>query len=192
MILRPTASFDGRDIKDIPLAEMRHRIAVVPQEAPLVRSSVLDNIALGEIEPNRDRAALAAQLAQAEEFILSDPLGYDRMLNEDGIGLSAGQRQRIAIARALYRQPQVLILDEPTSALDSESEYALMRSLQSLHGQRTMIIITHRLRTAQKVDHIFVVEGGRVVEAGPPENLSLATHCYKRRRPTLGRTQQRF
>jgi ABC-type multidrug transport system fused ATPase/permease subunit len=171
--------FDGRNIQDVPLAEMRRKVAIVSQESPLVHGSILENIALGENRPNRSRVIEAAQAAQAEEFILADPAGYERVLSEDGIGLSAGQRQRIAIARALYRQPQILILDEPTSALDSESEYALMRSLRLLHGQRTIIIIAHRLQTVREVDRIFVVESGRMVEAGTPENLLAANGRYR-------------
>ncbi|HKX32425.1 MAG TPA: peptidase domain-containing ABC transporter [Blastocatellia bacterium] len=181
-LLRPTAGeirFDGRNIEDLSLTEMRRQVAIVPQESPLIRGSILENLALGESEPDRDRAISAARMVQAEEFILADPTGYDRMLNEDGAGLSAGQRQRIAIARALYRRPQILILDEPTSALDSESEASLMRSLRLLRGQQTIIIIAHRLQTVREVDQIFVIEESGVVEAGDPETLLAANGRYR-------------
>jgi subfamily B ATP-binding cassette protein HlyB/CyaB len=181
-VLRPTRGeilLDRRPLEAISIAQLRRRVALVPQDAALVQGTILENIALGEEYPDLSRAVRAARLAQAEEFILADALGYNRRLNEDGIGLSAGQRQRIAIARALYRDPEVLILDEPTSALDAESERALVRALQSLQGRFTLVLIVHRLNTVREVDLIYVLEGGRVVEFGAPDELASRAGRYR-------------
>jgi len=163
--------FDGQPTGQIPPADLRARAALVHQDCPLVEGTILDNIALGDPRPDFGRAYEAAELAQALGFIQEHPLQFERRLSEDGVGLSAGQRQRIAIARALYRNPDVIVLDEPTSALDSESEAGLVRSFHSLKSHKTVIIIAHRLRTIGGVDQILVLRQGRLIETGTADEL---------------------
>ena len=170
----PTAGrvmLDGHDIKYFPLTELRRAVGVVPQDPHLTSGTILDNIALGDPMPDMKRAARAAQLSHAEEFILDAPQGYFQPLTEDGGGLSGGQRQRVAIARALYQNPRILIFDEATSGLDAENEAAINDMMPEICRGRTVITIAHRLKTVVNSDRIFVVDEGAVVEQGTHQEL---------------------
>lgn len=162
---------DGRDIRDIRLADLRRQFAIVPQESVLFATSVRDNIAYGRSDATEDEIQAAALAANAHDFIMQLPAGYDTILGERGSTLSGGQRQRIAIARALLRNAPILILDEPTAALDAESEDLVMSALERLMRGRTTFIIAHRLSTIRDADQIVVLERGRVLEVGTHDEL---------------------
>lgn len=164
--------FGPRDIRHIDPSALRRIVGVVPQRVDLLGTSVLQNIALGELTPDIDRATRICSELGLLEFVRSLPDGFHTRLGEGGIGLSGGQRQRIAIARALYREPDVLILDEATSALDSVAEQHVSRVLQRLRAEgRTVIIIAHRLATVRLADRIVVLGDGRVLEQGTERQL---------------------
>jgi subfamily B ATP-binding cassette protein MsbA len=157
--------FDGVDLRDIALADLRSQLGIVTQETILFHDTVAANIAYG-IAADRARLTEAARAANALPFIESLPHGLDTVIGERGVRLSGGQRQRLAIARALYRNPAILIFDEATSALDTESELAVQQAIARLMEDRTAIVIAHRLSTVQRADTILVVEAGRIVERG--------------------------
>jgi ATP-binding cassette subfamily B protein/subfamily B ATP-binding cassette protein MsbA len=162
----------GQDVRDLTLASLRGAIAVVPQEPLLLPVSVRDNIAYGRAGASDAEIEAAAEKAQAAEFIHRLPNGYDTILGERGATLSAGQRQRLAIARAYLREAPILILDEPTSALDAASEALVVEALRRLKKSRTCIVIAHRLSTVREADTIAVLEGGRIVELATPAELA--------------------
>lgn len=162
---------DGVDISTMPLAELRGRIGVVAQDTLLFNDSVAANIAFGRPEATSDEIIAAAKAAQAHDFIVQLPEGYDTNLGEGGSLLSGGQRQRISIARALLRNPSLLILDEATSALDTESERRLQQTLDQVLVNRSAIVIAHRLSTVKNADRIVVLDGGCVVESGTHAEL---------------------
>lgn len=164
--------FDGRDAREYPLAWLRGQLAIVPQDVLLFGGTIAENIAYGR--PGADDAAIreAARLANADGFITAFPEGYETLVGDRGIKLSGGQRQRIAIARAILKDPAVLILDEATSSLDSESERLVQLALEGLMRGRTTFIVAHRLATVRTADQIVVLEGGRVVERGTHAELS--------------------
>lgn len=155
----------------LPLRPLRERIAVVPQEPVLFNDTVLTNIRFGRADAKDEEVMEAAKKAFAHEFIETFPEKYDQLVGERGVKLSVGQKQRIAIARAILRDPKILILDEPTSALDAKTESQLTQSLEDLMRGRTTIIIAHRLSTVRKADNIVVFEGGKVVEQGKHADL---------------------
>lgn len=158
-------SLNGRDIRDYTLASVRRRIAIVTQRVLIFNDTIAANVAYGaEIDPRRVRAAL--ERANLWDFVAGLPEGIDTRLNEAGTNLSGGQRQRIAIARALYREPDVLILDEATSALDNTSEAAVLETLRALAPDIITIIIAHRLKSVEIADRIYLIEDGRVVCQG--------------------------
>lgn len=163
---------DGKDIRDYEMSLYRSNIGVVPQEILLFGGTIRENIAYGNLDADDAAIMEAARRANALSFILSFPEGLDTIVGERGIKLSGGQRQRIAIARALLRNPRILILDEATSSLDSESEKLVQEALNELMKGRTSIIIAHRLSTIREVDKIFVLEDGKIVEQGTHEELS--------------------
>ncbi|MFC4729124.1 ABC transporter ATP-binding protein [Coralloluteibacterium thermophilus] len=172
--LRPDAGrilLDGADLTDIDPRSLRAHLAYVAQEPFLTDGSVLENIAYGERAPDRARAEAAARAAEAHAFIAALPTGYDSPVGEGGAALSGGQRQRIALARALYRDPAILILDEATSAVDNETEAAIQRSLARAAQGRTVLVVAHRLSTVRHADAIHVMEAGRIVESGTHEAL---------------------
>lgn len=162
---------DDTPLKQIHLQHFRSKVAVVLQDPILFSTSVSDNIGFASDHPTPAAIEAAARAAQAHEFIELLPQGYDSRLGERGVSLSGGQRQRIAIARALMRDPRILILDEATSALDSVTERSIQDVIDSLHGSRTVIIIAHRLSTIRNVDEILVMENGHLVEHGPYDLL---------------------
>jgi ATP-binding cassette, subfamily B, bacterial len=164
-------TLDGIDIKDLQLSELRSCIGWVSQDVFLFHGSVLDNIAYGSFDATVDRIVHAAKVAEAHDFIEQLPEGYDTIVGERGQKLSGGQRQRLAIARAVLRDPAVLILDEATSAVDNETEAAIQKSLEQITVNRTTIAIAHRLSTVRNADCIYVMDRGRIVEQGRHEDL---------------------
>ena len=162
---------DGVDLKELDIYSLRNKMAVVSQDTFIFNTSVWNNIAYGVINATEAEIKEAARLANAIEFIEDMPQGFDTQLGDRGVRLSGGQRQRIAIARALLRDPQILILDEATSALDSVSERLIQESLEKLSVGRTVIAIAHRLSTIAKADKVVVLEGGYIVEQGKYQDL---------------------
>ncbi len=152
----------------------------MPQDASIFAGSVADNIAFGADDAPREAIIAAARAAQADGFVQALPEGYDTVIGERGVTLSGGQRQRIAIARAILRDAPVLLLDEATSALDAESEVLVQRALEGLMGQRTTLVIAHRLATILKADRILVMDGGRIVEEGTHAALIARGGLYSR------------
>ncbi|HTJ11747.1 MAG TPA: ABC transporter ATP-binding protein [Dinghuibacter sp.] len=166
---KPTAGdllFDGKPAESYDLRTLRRQMAVVPQEVLLFGGTIRENIAYGRPGASDDAIREAARQANALTFIESFPEGLDTIVGERGVKLSGGQRQRIAIARAILKDPVILILDEATSALDSESEHLVQEALESLMRNRTTLIIAHRLSTIRHVDRIFVLQEGKIVESG--------------------------
>jgi len=162
---------DGKDSRRLKLREYRSQIAVVPQEVALFNDTVGENIQYGTFGASIRKIKEAAEIAQADTFIQSLPKGYDTIVGERGVKLSVGQKQRIAVARAILRDPRILILDEPTSALDSKTEHDLTRALEQLMKGRTTFIIAHRLSTVRKADKIIVLKGGHIAEIGSHDEL---------------------
>ncbi|HWK99663.1 MAG TPA: ABC transporter transmembrane domain-containing protein [Parapedobacter sp.] len=176
--------FDGRAADDYPLTDIRSQVAIVPQDVLLFGGTIRENIAYGRLGADAEEIITAAKRANAHDFIMDFPGGYDTMVGERGVKLSGGQRQRIAIARALLKDPAILILDEATSSLDSESERQVQQALEELMKGRTSIIIAHRLSTIREADQIVVVEAGKVVASGTHDALmgkgeGLYHHLYK-------------
>ena len=168
--------FDGKPINQIPLAELRHHIGVVAQDTLLFNDTIRANIAFGDPDATMEQIVHAAQLAHAHEFIIQQPEGYDTNIGDGGNLLSGGQRQRISIARALLRNPDLLIFDEATSALDTESERQVQEALDNvLKSVSTFLVIAHRLSTIRHADLIVVLEHGCIVEQGTHEEL-MALH----------------
>ena len=163
----------GNAIKDINLNSLRSHIGIVPQDVILFGGTIKENIKYGNLSASDDEIQEATRKANALEFISLFPDGMDTVVGERGIKLSGGQRQRIAIARAILKDPKILILDEATSSLDAESEFLVQEALDVLMTDRTTIIIAHRLATIRKVDKIFVLNRGEIVESGTHSELSL-------------------
>ncbi len=172
--------FNGQDIRDLSLHELRGKIAIVPQDSVIFSANALENIRYGRPEASDEEVMAAAKSAQVEEFINRLPDGYQTFLGERGTRLSGGQRQRIAIARAILKNAPLLLLDEATSALDAESEILVQEGLNAAMQGRTTIIIAHRLATVKKVDRIIVMDEGRIVEMGSPEDLRNQSGLYAR------------
>jgi ATP-binding cassette subfamily B protein len=166
-----TVSVDGVPVNQADLHELRARFAIVPQEPALFADTVAANIGYGVGEASRSEIEKAARAAFAHDFIAGLPQGYDTVLGEGGVTLSAGQRQRIAIARAVLRDAPILLLDEATSALDSESETLVQRALDAIMQGRTTLVIAHRLATVTRADRILVLDQGRLVEEGTHQSL---------------------
>lgn len=171
---------DGVDVRELALDDLRRHIAVVPQEATIFSGSVLDNIRYGRPDATEDEAKAAARAARVEEFVLRLPGGYGTEVGERGLRLSGGQRQRLAIARAILKDAPLLLLDEATSALDAESERAVQSALETAMRGRTTIVIAHRLATVQRVDRIFVLDHGGIVDAGTHAELIARGGLYGR------------
>jgi subfamily B ATP-binding cassette protein MsbA len=174
---------DGQDVRRYKIKSLRRQISFVLQESLLFRAPIWQNIAYGRPEASRQQVIEAAKLANADEFIVQLPEGYDTLVGERGVTLSGGQRQRIAIARAIVRNSPILILDEPTSGLDAASEELVFDALQRLMKDKTSIVIAHRLATVQTADVIFVIDGGTIVQQGGHEELikldGLYAHLYQ-------------
>jgi len=175
-----TLRFNGQNIRELALHELRDKIAIVPQDSVIFSANALENIRYGRPSASDDEVMAAAKSAQVEEFINRLPDGYQTFLGERGTRLSGGQRQRIAIARAILKNAPLLLLDEATSALDAESEILVQQGLNAAMQGRTTLIIAHRLATVKKVDRIIVLNQGRVVETGAPEDLRKQSGLYAR------------
>ena len=172
--------FDGVDVQSVPVKNLREQIALVLQEPFLLPITIAENIAYGCFNASREAIVKAAQAANADTFIQRLPQGYDTVIGERGATLSGGEKQRLAIARALLKDAPVLILDEPTSALDAQTEFLLLEALERLMAGRTTFIIAHRLSTIQRADRIVVLDRGKVVEMGTHEELLAFSGYYKR------------
>ncbi|MDB5321475.1 MAG: transporter ATP-binding protein [Phycisphaerales bacterium] len=169
---------DGQDIRGVRIKDLRRHIALVLQENVILPASVSENIAYGRPDATDEQIRHAAKLAEADTFIRALPQGYATEINESGANLSGGQRQRIAIARALITEAPIMILDEPTSALDPNNERAITQTLNSLKGQRTIILVSHRLSTVIECDQIFMMEHGQIIERGTHDELVARRGAY--------------
>ncbi|WP_396426437.1 ABC transporter ATP-binding protein [Leptolyngbya sp. FACHB-261] len=164
-------TLDGVELRELNLRDLRACIGLVSQDVFLFHGTVRENVAYGSFDASESEVIAAAKVAEAHEFILQLPQGYDTIVGERGQKLSGGQRQRLAIARAILKNPPILILDEATSAVDNETEAAIQRSLEHITRSRTTIAIAHRLSTVRNADRIYVMERGRLVEQGRHEEL---------------------
>jgi len=172
--------FDDKPATHIPLTQLRKQLALVPQDVLLFGGTIRENILYGKPGASQEEVESAARQAHAHEFIMSFPEGYETVVGERGVKLSGGQRQRIAIARAILKDPVILILDEATSSLDAASEALVQEALENLMKNRTSFIIAHRLSTIRSADKIVVLEKGLVKEAGThQELLALPDGLYK-------------
>lgn len=182
---------DGNDVRDVTFESLRRQIGIVPQETILFSGTVAENIAYGQDSFDMKEVEQAARIANAHDFILALPKGYQTMLGERGTNLSGGQRQRIAIARAVLLDPRILILDEATSALDTESEALVQEALNRLMNGRTVLVVAHRLSTIRQADRILVIERGHIIEAGNHQDLmairsGLYRQLYERQMQSVG------
>lgn len=171
-------TIDGVDIRDVTFASLRQQIGLVPQETMLFNATIKENILYGRLDATDEEIVAAAKAANAHEFIVDMPNGYDSIVGDRGNSLSGGQRQRISIARAILKNPRILILDEATSALDTESEKIVQVALDRLMEGRTAVVIAHRLSTIRDADDIVVIDHGRMVEEGTHEELLAKKGLY--------------
>lgn len=169
---------DGVDVRDMKLKELRREIGFVMQETFLFSDTIEANIAFGRPDIDREHVIAAAQAAQAHEFIMEMPDGYDTMIGERGMGLSGGQKQRVAIARALLKDPKILIMDDSTSSVDMETEYEIQKNLKQWMQNRTTFIIAHRISSVKDVDEIIVLDGGHIAERGNHHTLMAMGGLY--------------
>ena len=179
----PTAGhilIDGFDVRDLSLESLREQVGIVPQETMLFYGSIMDNIRYGKLDASEDEILQATCSANALDFVEQLPEGFNTMIGERGTRLSGGQRQRIAIARALLKNPRILILDEATSALDTESEYLVQQALDRLMMNRTTFVIAHRLSTVKGANRLMVLCDGRIVESGTHQDLLVTGGLYAR------------
>ncbi|MDE6634656.1 MAG: ATP-binding cassette domain-containing protein, partial [Bacteroidaceae bacterium] len=170
---------DGKNIKSLRISELRSLIGNVNQEAILFNDTFYNNITFGVENATMEQVVEAAKIANAHDFIVESENGYHTMIGDRGSRLSGGQRQRISIARAILKNPPILILDEATSALDTESERLVQEALERLMLSRTTIAIAHRLSTIKNADEIFVLKEGEIVERGQHEELIAKNGYYK-------------
>jgi subfamily B ATP-binding cassette protein MsbA len=171
---------DGHPISKITLKSLRQQIGLVPQEIVIFGGTVRENIAYGRFDATEDEIIQAAKSANAHEFIEKLPDGYDTPIGERGSQLSGGQRQRLAIARAILKDPHILILDEATSSLDTESEALVQEALANLMKNRTTFVIAHRLSTVMNADRIIVLDNGAIVESGTHSQLLAQNGLYRK------------
>ncbi len=171
-------TIDGQDVRDVTLHSLRSQIGIVLQDNILFSDSVKENILMGKPDATDEQVIEAAKAANAHDFIMTLPNGYDTKVGERGVKLSGGQKQRVAIARVFLKNPPILILDEATSALDLESEALIQESLDELAHERTTIIIAHRLSTITHADKIFVIDHGQLIESGTHEQLMMEQGTY--------------
>jgi ATP-binding cassette, subfamily B, bacterial MsbA len=171
---------DGTDLSELDVRDWRRRLAIAGQDAELMTGTIADNISYGRPETSESEIRMAAELANAAEFIEELPEGYRTRVGTRGLRLSGGQRQRVGLARALLCQPDLLILDEATNSLDGLSESAVQKALDELRGSTTILVIAHRLSTIRNADHVVVLSEGRVVEQGRPDTLTSAKGVFSK------------
>ena len=186
LLLRYYDHYDGQitvggvDIRDIDMQYYRSHIGYVQQEPQMFHDTIYNNIAYGDDSFSADEIIHAAEIANAHEFIVRQPDGYDSILGERGVGLSGGERQRLSIARAMLRNPKMLVFDEATASVDSETEHLIQEAIENLISGRTTIMIAHRLSTLSKANKIIVVDNGQIIECGTPEELMALRGKYFR------------
>ncbi len=178
--LSGAVTMDGVDLRQLEVADLRKLIGVVTQETVLFNDTITSNIAYGSPEATHEEVVAAAKLANAHEFIIAQPEGYERVVGEKGFALSGGERQRVAIARAILKNPPILILDEATSALDTVTERLVQDAINKLMANRTTFAIAHRLSTIRKADLILVLDKGAIIERGTHGELFAAGGCYRK------------
>jgi len=166
-----SVTIDGQDIRDVTQASLRHAIGIVPQDTVLFNDTVKYNIAYGRIGATEAEIKEAARNAQIDKFIKELPMGYDAMVGERGLKLSGGEKQRVAIARTILKNPPILLLDEATSALDTHTEREIQGALSDVSRNRTSLVIAHRLSTVVDADEILVLDHGVIVERGTHAEL---------------------
>ena len=171
---------DGKDIRDVTQQSLRAAIGIVPQDTVLFNDTIFYNIAYARPEAPREEVIRAAELAHLKGFIEALPEGFDTLVGERGLKVSGGEKQRIAIARAILKNPRILIFDEATSALDSKSEKAILSALREVATNHTTLVIAHRLSTVIDADQILVMENGHIVERGTHQQLLAADGVYTR------------
>ncbi len=169
---------DDRDLRDLALGDLRSAIGLVSQDVFLFHGTVRENLAYGRPDADLEEMVRAARLAEAHDFVTALPEGYDTVIGERGQKLSGGQRQRLSIARAVLKDPPILVLDEATSAVDNETEAAIQRSLATLSRGRTTLVVAHRLSTIRHADRIYVLDAGRVAEVGDHDSLLAEDGIY--------------
>jgi len=172
-------TIDGRDVRDLDLASLRHHVGVALQETVLFRGSIRDNIRYGRPEATDEEVRAASMAAQAHDFIVSLPEGYDTLVGQRGVNLSGGQKQRIAIARALLVQPSILILDDSTSAVDVETEIKIQAALEEIMRDRTSFVIAQRISTVLNADKILVLDDGQIAAQGTHSQLMGSSPIYR-------------
>ena len=173
-------TIDGIDLRDVKIADLRRLVGAVMQETLLFNDTIEENIRYGTPNATHEEIVAAAKMANAHDFIMAQPEGYGRIVGEKGFVLSGGERQRIAIARAILRNPPILILDEATSALDTVTERLVQDALANLMKNRTVLAIAHRLSTIRDADLILVMDNGAIVERGTHDELFAANGLYRR------------
>ena len=171
---------DKINIKEIALADLRGLMGIVSQESILFNDTIFNNIRLGKLEATEQEVIAASKVANAHDFILETEDGYQTSIGDRGNKLSGGQKQRLSIARAILKNPQILILDEATSALDTESEKLVQEALEKLMNSRTSLVIAHRLSTIQNADEILVLDEGTIIERGTHQELIARNGHYKK------------
>jgi len=175
-----SVTLDGRELKTIEIGSLRKQMGIVTQESILFNDSVFNNIAFGLEGISEEKVIEAAKIANAHEFIVQLENGYHTSIGERGSKLSGGQRQRLSIARAVLKNPPILILDEATSALDSQSEKLVQEALTNLMNNRTTLVIAHRLSTIQHADEILVIKKGQIVQRGTHQQLMEEEGLYRK------------
>lgn len=170
-VMSGSISIAGRNINEYNLKWWRRHCGVVMQDGVIFSESIARNIAVDDNEIDPERLREAARIACIDDYVMSLPLKYDTKIGRDGVGLSQGQKQRILIARAVYRNPDFIFLDEATNALDAKNERAIVENLDGFYRGRTVVVVAHRLSTVRNADRIIVLDGGRVVETGNHDSL---------------------
>jgi subfamily B ATP-binding cassette protein MsbA len=173
-------TIDGSDIRDVTLESLRNQMGMVNQEVLLFHDTIARNVCYGNPEKCMADIIESAKVAHAHDFIMDQPEDYKTVVGDRGTLLSGGQRQRIAIARAILADPAILILDEAASALDTESERRIQEAIEESRGNRTILVVAHRLSTIQKADKVYVLEGGKIVESGTQEELMALNGRFRR------------